>query len=445
MFIIYKKREEELGVKMKKHALMTKTLVVLMMFLLLTSISAVRADDDGDDDDEDEIEEEHEPENDRDDDGTVWLQTDIMTAMLDPERPAFQYWYSADENGSLARFRVAYLMIVEFEDNNTDGVYQVNETISFAPLDAFDWSLQTGAVTNDAGMNSEVYASYTKGGLTGEDWDDDWFENWMPGYGDAEEDDDDDGLVLSEDGEDDEDEIDDDKLLNLTRFEGMTLQFYAHMYLNDYNGTVEDDEGVQANYTIDGGVELKVDIEIGNFPYLSNTSKVAVLNYLQEDIASSDDSNYHFTTHEDDGDNDYESEDEWESDDELGEKFEDKDDDHDDDHDVQELSLVDGSTNTTRGIYRWLDKAVITLPNGTETAVDVGASYWTDGTAMLLFLAYPNFDGGSILHDPSLKFIESASPVDPLFALGDIPIEISAIVVVGVVALVVIAMAIRRR
>ena len=275
---------------MKKHALMTKTLVVLMMFLLLTSISAVRADDDdGDDDDEDEIEEEHEPENDRDDDGTVWLQTDIMTAMLDPERPAFQYWYSADDNGSLARFRVAYLMVVEFEDNNTDGVYQVNETISFAPLDAFDWSLQTGAVTNDAGQNSEVYASYTKGGLTGEDWDDDWFENWMPGYGDAEDeedDDDDDGLVLSEDGEDDEDEIDDDKLLNLTRFEGMTLQFYAHMYLNDYNGTVEDDEGVQANYTIDGGVELKVDIEIGNFPYLSNTSKVAVLNYLQEEARS---------------------------------------------------------------------------------------------------------------------------------------------------------------
>ncbi|MFW9976985.1 MAG: hypothetical protein ACFFEJ_02690 [Candidatus Thorarchaeota archaeon] len=431
-----------------KHALISKALLVLMLFLVISTsfpVNAQTTDDDNEDEQitDDDHDEEDEPEYERDDDGTVWIQTEIMTVMLDPKIPAYQYWYTPDENGSLARFSVSYPMVIEFEDYNGDGVYQINETLQFAPLEAFDWNLITGSVIDTAGHNSEVYASYVKGGLTGEDWNDDWFENWMPGY--SGEDGEDTLNLADDDDNSTEDEEDDYETLNLEQFESMTMQFYAHIYMDDYNGTVNDDEGVKAEYTVAAGVELKIDIEIGNFPYLSDTSKVAVLNYLQEDLAS-EGKNHIFELNEDDQDHEIESEDEWEINDDLGEKFNDIDDNDDgNENDVQGLSLLEASTNTTRGFYRWLDKAVQTLPNGTSEAVDVEASYWADGSALLLFFAYPNFDGGSVLHDPSLKLIETSSPVPILPGSLEVPIEITMSVIIGIFAIALIGIAIKKR
>ncbi len=366
----------------------------------------------------------HEPEEYRDDDGRAWIQTEIMTVMLDPDLPSYQYWYTLDENGSLARFMVNFMMIVEFEDTNGDGVYQPDETLNFAPLDAFEWILKTGAITDKDGNNKEVYASYTKGGFS-DDWEDDWFEDWMPGY--EIESPEEEPFTYASEGEEENH--------NFTQFGELTLQFYAHVYMNDYNGTVTDDEGVKANYTVAAGVELKIDIEIGNFPFTSNTSSVAILNYLREDIASSDDVNHYFILHEASGDDDHESEDEMED---LGEEF------HDDlNVEVQEISFVEASTDETRGFYRWLDKAVVTHLNGSKEAVDVSASFWTDGNGLLLFLAYPNFNGGSILHDPSIRLIESASPYIPPTPL-DIPV-MSAAIISSVIIVVAVGFTLKRR
>lgn len=426
IFIIYARFKTHLGDMVKHPKLLRYAAVLAFLVLLLSPMSVLAQSDDGD-----EHEEEHEPEYSRDSDGTAWIQTDIVTVRLDGEQPIFQFWYSSDSNGSHARFLVSYLMIVEFEDLNGDGVYQVNETLDFAPLDAFEWALQTGAVTDEHGHNTEVYASYTKGGLS-EDWEDDWFEDWMPGYKEVDEPEE--PFILSSDSD-----------INFTRFEGMTLQFYAHMYLDDYNGTVSDDEGVKANYTVLGGVELKIDIEIGNFPYLSETSHVAILNFLQEDVASEDDSDHHFRLHEDDEDEDRDSEDLM-PEEEWGKKFEDADED-DDGHedDVQELSLVEASTDTTRGFYRWLDKAVMTLPGGSQEAVDVEASYWTNGNALLLFFSYPNFDGGSLLHDPSMRFAELAAPLGNGGLIIPEGIVLPAIAAIALVAVVGLGIAIKKR
>ncbi|MHA2359146.1 MAG: hypothetical protein ACXAB5_02650, partial [Candidatus Thorarchaeota archaeon] len=394
-----------------KKALFGKALLLAMLFLLVSSVASVNAFTTSDDDttttetEPHEEDDSHEPEEHRDDDGKAWIQTDIMTILLDPDLPSYQYWYTNDDNGSLARFMVNYMMIVEFEDSNGDSVYQPNETLDFAPLDAFEWILKTGTIVED-GKNTEVYASYTKGGLS-DDWEDDWFEHWMPGY---EVEDPEDPILLASGGGED---------YNFTQFSELTLQFYAHIYMNDYNGTVTDDEGVKANYTVAGGVELKIDIEIGNFPYTSETSSVAVLNYLREDVASSDVVDHHFRLHEDSGDNDHDSEDQMFD---LGDEFEDKDEDDDGyEDDIQEISFIETSTDVTRGFYRWLDKAIVTHLNGSKDAVDVDASFWTDGNGLLLFLAYPNFNGGSILHDPSVRLIESASPYVPTTPL-DIPV-----------------------
>ncbi|MBD3407926.1 MAG: hypothetical protein GF411_17530 [Candidatus Lokiarchaeota archaeon] len=426
---------------MKRPSHLEKKLMLVMVLLLLTSVVFVGAQTDDDDDDEteeqDEYEEEHEPEIDRDDDGTAWIQTDVMTVMLDSEEPSYQFWYTGDANGTQSRFRVSYLAVVEFNDTNGDGVFQANETIAFVPLEAFSWSIQTGSVTDELGHTTEVYATYIKAGLTGEDWDDDWYEDWLPGYSnddfDDEDDDDDDSYSEEEDGD-----------LNLTQYEEMNLQFYAHLYLENYSGTVEDDEGVKANYTVTGGVELKIDIEIGNFPFLRNDSKIAILNFLQEDIASDESRNHRFRMHEDDDDHEYESEDEWDDTDELGEEFDEVDEDEDyESDDVQGLSFEEASTNETMAFYKWLDKAVMTLPDSSKQSVDVGASYWTNGEGLLLFFAYPNFDGGSLLHDPSIVLRDDIASR----LTFSIPINIQTVAVIGVtvVSLSAIAVFLKRR
>ena len=385
-----------------------------MLFLLVSSVVSVNAfttagDDNSTSTEPDDDDEFHEPEERRGEDGTAWIETDIITVMLHPELPSYQYWYTTDDNGSLARFMMNFMMIVEFEDSNGDGVYQPSETLNFAPLDAFEWILKTGTIEKD-GVTEEVYASYTKGGLSDE-WEDDWFEDWMPSWEEEEEDPPEDHAHLLASGDEHENHT-------FAHFADLTLQFYGHVYSEDHIGKVIDDEGIQAEYVVDGGVELKVDIEIGNFPFTSETSKIAILNYLREDIASSEDINHYFTFHEESGDDDHESEDEMEY---LGEEFDDVLDD-----DVQEISFVEEATNETQGFYRWVDKAVVKHLNGSKEAVDVQASYWTDGDGLLLFLAYPNFNGGSIMHDPSVRLIESASPYVPDTPL-DVPIMTVAI------------------
>lgn len=419
----------------------SKVLLFGLMFLLVASLSPATAftlsedddtttetEDDDDmhmmDDDDMHMMDEH-----RDSDGTVWIETDVMTVTLAPDMPIYQYWYAGDENGSLARFMVGYMMIVEFEDANADGVYQPNETLSFAPLDAFEWSLQTGEITNELDEVTELFASYTKGGLS-DDWDDDWYHDWMPELEEKEEEED--PIALA--SEDDSD---------FAKYSGMTLRFYGHIYSSDYFGNITDDFGVESNYTVEGGMELKVDIEIGNFPYMSNTSKVAVLNYLREDVASSDMHEHHFKLHEDDGDSEIDSDD---ISDHHGVEFEDLDDDNDgEDDDIQQLSFVDAITDETRGLYTWLNKAIVTDLNGTETAVDVEASYWTDGSGLLLFLAYPNFDGGSILHDPSMRLLDTQTPIIQPSGVLNLPMETIALIGVAAAVIVVAVLVVKRR
>jgi hypothetical protein len=341
--------------------------------------------------------------------------------------PIYQYWYAGDENGSLARFMVGYMMIIEFEDSNADGVYQPNETLSFAPLDAFDWSLQTGQVTNEHDEVTELFAAYTKGGLS-DDWEDDWYKEWMP---ELEEEEDDPVALASDDDS------------NFARYSGLTLRFYGHIYTSDYFGNISDDFGVESNYTVEGGMELKVDIEIGNFPYVSNTSKVAVLNYLREDVATSGEYEHCFKLHEEHDDIEIDSED---ISDNHGVMFEDHDEDHDgEDDDIQQLSIVDAITDETRALYTWLDKAIVTDLNGTESAVDVEASYWTDGKGLLLFLAYPNFDGGSILHDPSMRLLDTGTPIAQPTGILSLPMETIALIGIAAALIVLAGLIMKRR
>jgi hypothetical protein len=88
------------------------------------------------------------------------------------------------------------------------------------------------------------------------------------------------------------------------------------------------------------------------------------------------------------------------------------------------------------------------LPNATEIAIDVEASFWTDGEGMLLFFAYENFDGGSLIHDPSIGLVgdeiipatTTTQPPPPLPSP-----EILTVAALVIIAVAGVALAVRRR
>ncbi|TFH01598.1 MAG: hypothetical protein E4H14_18435, partial [Candidatus Thorarchaeota archaeon] len=89
----------------------SKVLLFGLMFLLVASLSPATAftlsDDDTTTETDDKTEsmhdmdDMHEIDEHRDSEGTVWIETDVMTVTLAPNMPIYQYWFAGDENGSL--------------------------------------------------------------------------------------------------------------------------------------------------------------------------------------------------------------------------------------------------------------------------------------------------------------------------------------------------------
>jgi len=348
------------------------------------------------------------------DDEVIWLTTDSVTIMAQKEMPMFQFWYTQDTNGTRARFMAAYGMIAEFEDGNNDSAFQFNESIAFAPLAAYEWTVQSGSVKNSEGVTEEVWLKYSKSGISNDDYD----HHMMPGGTGMMH-----GPYIYDEGAD------------VNRFEETTIQIWAHLYLDDYSDQVTDSHGFVANYTIAGGTELKIDIGIGNFPFSSNTSQVAIQTILNENMAYGhmEQAEHMFRTHERYHNFTGTSMMNWTTptgNETLFHGFP--------NHHEQRIDFVDIDSNATQGFYRWVDKAVITWPGGETQGVNITTSYVPTGMGLAVFFAYPNFDNGSILHDPSIGIIDSANPVMDLSNYTSLAIGVLAIVIVAAVVIVVI-------
>jgi hypothetical protein len=345
------------------------------------------------------------PEQYRASDGSVWINTDIITIMANDGFPMLHFWYTSDDNGTRAKFMISYAAIIEFKDLNSDGAFQSDERLYFAPLAAYDWTLTTGAV-EDNGTTTEVWLKYTKGGVRS--------GGMMPGapmHG------------MPDNG-------------SVERFEDVTLQIWAHIYLTDYSGNVTDEHGVKVNFTVAGGSELKMDIEIGNFPFSSETSGVAIQTILRENEASGnhDQFRHRFQTRERLRNVNMTSDMNWSTGGGNESMFE-----RMNSTDVQCIQFVDDVLDVAQGFFSWVDQAVITLPGGATEAVNVTASYVPMGMGLAVYLAYPNFDNGTLFHDPSIGLYESGAPTETP------PIDVPVVLVIGLLAAVAIAAVVLRR
>ncbi len=334
--------------------------------------------------------------------GAVFLNTDVITVMANEELPMFHFWYTGDENGTTAKFMASYVTLIEFEDENDDGAFQSDEILRHAPLAGYEWTVQTGSVS-DGDVTSEVWVKYTKGGTrTGGPL------QALP--------------ISSHQGPGAMDD-----------FEDVTIQIWAHLYLDDYEGVVTDDHGVHTNYTVVGGAELKMDIEIGNFPFSSNNTSVALEAMLREDQATGPQyqNRYRFETRERNRNVTANSGMNWTAPDGNETRFQNRSDTA-----TERIDFVDTETSSPTGFFSWLDTAVITHPGGDTEAVEVTASYVPTGMGLSVYLAYPNFGEGSILHDPSIGLLSDVSSTLILGIDNTVLLIIGGIILVGIVVVV---------
>lgn len=339
------------------------------------------------------------PEHSRDADGTVWINTDIITIMANGEVPMFHFWYAMDDDGANAKFQTSFVMIAEFEDLNDDGGFQTGEELYFAPLSAYEWTLTTGTL-EEGGVVTEVWLKYTKSGVR------------TTPLADA-------APAALDDGTSD-----------IMRFQDVTMQIWGHIYLEDYAGEISDDHGSHANYTVAGRSELKIDIEIGNFPFSSEDSMVTIQTLQREHLSEPQLNRHRIQTRERFRNTTLDSDMNWTTTGGNETRFESMNGTN-----VQTIDFIDYEAAVAQGFFSWLDTAVITWPGGSAEAVNVNASYVPTGEGVAIYLAYPNFDEGSILHDPSIGLYPEGAPtifgsIDPVLAAGIGAVALIAILVV---------------
>ena len=346
------------------------------------------------------------PEHSMGDDGTVSINTDIISIMANGEVPMFHFWYAVDDEGAHAKFSTSFVMIAEFEDLNEDGGYQTDEVLYFAPLSAYEWTLTTGEVEEN-GVVTEVWLKYTKSGVR---------TSQHPDAAPA---------ALAGTG-------------SFMRFEDVTMQIWGHIYLDDYQGEITDDHGSHANYTVAGGSELKIDIEIGNFPFSSEDSMVTIQTLQREHIATGMEEpqlhHHRIETRERFRNTSLDSTANWTTTGGNETRFESMAGTN-----CQKIDFVDYEAGLAQGFFSWVDKAVITWPGGSTEAVDVNATYVPTGVGTAVYLSYPYFDDGSILHDPSIGLYPEGVPI-----ISE-PVDMILVAGIGVVALVAVLIVVVRK
>jgi hypothetical protein len=174
-----------------------------------------------------------------------------------------------------------------------------------------------------------------------------------------------------------------------------------------------------------GTAELKFDIVINSWPFQNSTNMLA----LQVNMHSSSehyDLDEHSGTQTVDGSHDEGAQ-------ATEHEF------HETSGVEQETRLSTGTitTSSTIGFFRFVNTAIVTSPTGATSSVPVTASFKSEAdndggereTFMKLYLAYPNFGPGTLVHDPSIG-LGSGFPTLYLIVAGAAVAGLVAVVVI---------------
>jgi len=324
--------------------------------------------------------------------GTIIVKTNLLTVKLNPTFPAFTYFYTS-EDGQGILYYSGYSQLIEFNDQNGDLAFQRNETVKLISLPIFRWSITTNQITYSNGTLKEIRVTYTKVGLNRE-------------------------MIMKHPNI--------PMNYSLDALNNFTMQFVAHIYTYNFVGTIQtDNESVK--YTVTPNSEMKVDIIMGNFPFVNDTDLIT----LRVDLRTVTTKELRImhrirTMNRTELVNVSENWYKTGKMERLINRLRN-----------QTLSEIDLSNETRTGFYKWLNTATITYPGESEKLVNVSATYAPDGIGIRLFLTYPNFDSGILVHDPSIGLSE-ISATEP----NDILSPSMQTVVFGIAIITVIAMAV---
>ncbi len=283
----------------------------------------------------------------------ILLRTGLMVVRIDRDRPDLTF-YTTDDDGRSALFRVVYNRLLAFSDVNEDGAPQVGEVAYTSPFLAYDWDLSEVQLAEDE--ESGRVATFTLTTTI------DLMEN---------------DPLAAELGR---------PLFTVEDFAEVTLAFT--LTSRDVNHTDEVGE-----YMTIGGAELKVDIRIDVLSPVQGIDFLTVEQLLKDDLGT-----YLPKTTEGSS---------------VGEPEPDELRRYRETEDLKQR-IEFRERAATPAFYSWVKRAEVTQADGTEEVVDVLASYLVTDGRMILFLSYPyDVETVSIFHDPSLGVYEDGFPIIP--------------------------------
>lgn len=262
--------------------------------------------------------------------------------------PHFHFWYTIDNK---TVYHVKFVYIAEFLDRNNDSAFQHNETVK--PADILPESFHTPIFTFSSGATGWNFSGFYNITQNGETV----------------------GIGFN-------------YTLNGTKtpvYKDLYVELRCKIYYNDTKLSVPVD-GKEIYYNLDGGAELKVDVIIGNWPWLTDRSMLA----LRWDIT-------------------------WDIKPEAGEPHEPYIHSHkinvsknmtiehpikESVHTYQTSIIFRGAkTNQPRAHFSSLNMAKV-CNETSERTINVTASYRTDGEALQFYICYPYFGDNTLEHDP---------------------------------------------
>ncbi len=304
-------------------------------------------------------------------DQLIKIKTDVIEVYVSKSRPDLKFWYTSSDNVDTAtqteryktatNFRLVFNRMIGFKDHNENNTYNRGEELYVGELSETLWHLSeiTYGETQELGN----YIGFQMSAMID-----------LVGVGRTVEKDPDGNQELPKRSQ--------------TIFNWAKVTFSFLITTNDFQTSGPE------TYKIEGGVELKIDIDIEIYnPIDVNAICIEHLIY--------DDSQLHrFKTYEADGPHVY---------DRNGYDFDERQ-FLEISEDKQRIGFIDDN-DIEHGYFSWVPYANLTYSSGKTEFETVKTSYETDGAIMKLYICYPYSERlTAISHDPSIGVIEEANP-----------------------------------